>query len=324
MHEADVNNQAPVSTELLTRLQQSIQSVIRGKNEAIQLALVTLFARGHLLIEDVPGVGKTTLAHSLARSFNCAFHRVQFTSDMLPSDVIGISIFSQQSQRFEFRPGPIFANIVLADEINRTTPKTQSALLEAMNEYQVTADNHTYPLPQPFMVIATQNPIEHHGTYPLPESQLDRFLMRLHIGYPELTDEIVILKEQKAYVNLDEIEPVLSDEEVLAMQQEVEEVKVDNDLLEYIGRIAAATRNSPHIELGVSPRGALALRRVAQAKAYFEDRDYCIPDDIKSMIEEALAHRIQVAKSFESGGIGGHREDEEILRQVVSDIEVPL
>src|SRR5574337_381364 len=185
---------ATESAELLSRVRESVQSVIRGKNEVVQLALVALFARGHLLIEDVPGVGKTTLAHSLARSFNCAFQRVQFTSDMLPSDVIGISIFSQQTQRFEFRPGPIFANIVLADEINRTTPKTQSALLEAMNETQVTVDNRTYPLPQPFMVMATQNPIEHHGTYPLPESQLDRFLMRIRMGYPNRASEKEIIR----------------------------------------------------------------------------------------------------------------------------------
>ncbi len=194
MGKATVSDQAAVVPDLLTRVQQSVQSVIRGKDEVIRLALVGLLARGHLLIEDVPGVGKTTLAHALARSFNCAFQRIQFTSDMLPSDVIGISVFSQQTQRFEFRPGPIFANIVLADEINRTTPKTQSALLEAMNENQVTVDNRTSPLPQPFMVMATQNPIEHHGTYPLPESQLDRFLMRLKIGYPSAVSEKEILQ----------------------------------------------------------------------------------------------------------------------------------
>jgi MoxR-like ATPase len=310
--------------EKLDRLQRNIERIIKGKTEVVKKALIAMLAQGHLLIEDVPGVGKTTLAHLLASSISCSFQRIQFTSDLLPSDILGVSIYDPKKGEFEFKKGPIFANIILADEINRTTPKTQSALLEAMNTARVSIDKVTYHLPRPFMVVATQNPVEFHGTFPLPKAQLDRFLMRLHIGYPELTDEIIILKEQKAYVNLDEIEPVLSDAEVLAMQQEVEEVKVDNDLLEYIGRIAAATRNSPHIELGVSPRGALALRRVAQAKAYFEDRDYCIPDDIKTMIEEALAHRIQVAKSFESGGIGGHREDEEILRQVVSDIEVPL
>jgi len=310
--------------EKLDRLQRNIERIIKGKSEVVKKALIAMLAQGHLLIEDVPGVGKTTLAHLLASSISCSFQRIQFTSDLLPSDILGVSIYEPKRGEFEFKKGPIFANIILADEINRTTPKTQSALLEAMNTSQVSIDKVTYQLPRPFMVVATQNPVEFHGTFPLPKAQLDRFLMRLHIGYPELTDEIVILKEQKAYVNLDETEPVLSGEEVLAMQEEVERVKVDNDLLEYIGRIAGSTRNSPHIELGVSPRGALALRRVAQAKAYFEDRDYCIPDDIKSMIEEVLAHRIQVAKSFESGGIGGHQEDEEILRQVVSDVEVPL
>src|SRR5712692_10398645 len=242
MEKTGVNNQAPVSTQLLARLRQSIQSVIRGKNEVIQLALVTLFARGHLLIEDVPGVGKTTLAHSLARSFNCHIQRIQFTSDMLPSDVIGISVFNQQAQRFEFRPGPIFSNIVLADEINRTTPKTQSALLEAMNEYQVTVENRTYPLPQPFMVAATQNPIEHHGTYPLPESQLDRFLMRIRIGYPNAQSEREILHNFADAEPLAKIEPVMSAEEVLEIQQAVRRVAVDDQLANYTLAIVENTR----------------------------------------------------------------------------------
>jgi MoxR-like ATPase len=218
MDKAGVNNQAGIAPEVLGRVQHSVQSVIRGKNEVIQLALVGLFARGHLLIEDVPGVGKTTLAHSVARSFNCTFQRIQFTSDMLPSDVVGVSVFSQQTQHFEFRQGPIFANIVLADEINRTTPKTQSALLEAMNEYQVTVDNRTYILPQPFMVMATQNPIEHHGTYPLPESQLDRFLMRLKIGYPNAESEKEILRNFADSEPLAKIEPVMGAEEVVEIR----------------------------------------------------------------------------------------------------------
>src|SRR3989449_5088368 len=242
MEKTGVNNQAPVSTQLLARLRQSIQSVIRGKNEVIQLALVTLFARGHLLIEDVPGVGKTTLAHSLARSFNCSFQRIQFTSDMLPSDVVGVSVFSQQSQRFEFRPGPIFANIILADEINRTTPKTQSALLEAMNEYQITVDNHTYPLPQPFMVVATQNPVEHHGTYPLPESQLDRFLMRLRMGYPSAESEKEIVRKFAGSDPLSSVEPVMSAEEVVELQQAVRGVSVDEQLVNYSMAIVEKTR----------------------------------------------------------------------------------
>lgn len=310
--------------EKIEKLQRNIEQVIKGKSEVVKKAIIAILAQGHLLIEDVPGVGKTTLAHLLAASISCTFQRIQFTSDLLPSDILGVSIYEPKRSEFEFKKGPIFANIVLADEINRTTPKTQSALLEAMNTSRVSIDKITYQLPMPFMVIATQNPVEFHGTFPLPKAQLDRFLMRIHIGYPDLADEIIILKEQKALGNLDQTEHVLAAEDVLAMQREAEDVKVDEDLLEYIGRIAAATRNSPHIELGVSPRGALALRRAAQAKAYYEDRDYCVPDDIKSMIEPTLAHRIQVAKSFESGGIGGHREDEEILRQVVADVEVPL
>ena len=323
MQQADVNNQAPVSTELLTRLQQSIQSVIRGKNEVIQLALVTLFARGHLLIEDVPGVGKTTLAHSLARSFNCAFHRVQFTSDMLPSDVIGISVYSQQSQHFEFRPGPIFANIVLADEINRTTPKTQSALLEAMNEYQVTADNHTYPLPQPFMVIATQNPIEHHGTYPLPESQLDRFLMRLKIGYPGTASEKEILHNFADSEPLAKIEPVMNGEEVVEIQQAVRHVSVDDQLVNYTLAVVEKTRQHEYLSLGVSPRGSMMLYRAAQALALLEGRGYAIPDDFKRLILPVLAHRCVVSSRYIST-LKKADQAEAILREIVDSSPIPL
>jgi len=310
--------------EKLDRLQRNIEIVIKGKPNVIKNAVIAMLAKGHLLIEDVPGVGKTTLAHLLARSISCTFQRIQFTSDLLPSDILGVTIYDPEKREFEFNKGPIFANIILADEINRTTPKTQSALLEAMNTSRISMDKITYDLPRPFMVIATQNPIEFHGTFPLPKAQLDRFLMRLHIGYPDLSDEVVILREQKNLAFLENVKPILTSDEVLLMQTQVEEVKVDDDLLEYIGRIAAATRNSAHIELGVSPRGALALRRVAQARAYYENRDYCVPDDIKSMIEPVLSHRIQVAKTFESGGLGGHHEDEEILRQVIADVEVPL
>lgn len=310
--------------EKLERLQKNIEKIIKGKSEVVKNAIIAMLAQGHLLIEDVPGVGKTTLAHLLARSISCSFQRIQFTSDLLPSDILGISVYDPERRLFDFKQGPIFANIILADEINRTTPKTQSALLEAMNSAQVSIDKVTYNLPKPFMVIATQNPIEFHGTFPLPKSQMDRFLMRIHIGYPDLPDEVIILKEQKSLLNLDLVEPVLSSEDMLSMQKEVEEVVLDQDLLEYIGKIVAMTRNSPHIELGVSPRGALSLRRVAQAKAYFENRDYCIPDDIKSMIGSVLAHRIQVAKTFESGGLGGQREDEEVLKQAINEVEVPL
>ncbi len=308
----------------LERLQRNIEEIIKGKPDAVKNAIIAMLAQGHLLIEDVPGVGKTTLAHLLARSISCTFQRIQFTSDLLPSDILGVTIYDPERREFEFKRGPIFANIILADEINRTTPKTQSALLEAMNTSRISIDKVTYHLPQPFMVIATQNPVEFHGTFPLPKAQLDRFLMRLNIGYPDVADEIVILREQKEVVNIDRIEAVLTSRDILSMQKEVGEVKVDDDLLDYIARIAAATRNSPQIELGASPRGALALRRVAQAKAYYGNRDYCVPDDIKTMINPVLAHRIQVAKTFESGGFGGHHEDEEILQQVISEVEVPL
>jgi MoxR-like ATPase len=323
MKPTEVKNQAPVSTEALARLQESIQGVIRGKDEVVQLALVTLFARGHLLIEDVPGVGKTTLAHSLARSFNCSFQRIQFTSDMLPSDVIGVSIFSQQSQRFEFRPGPIFANIVLADEINRTTPKTQSALLEAMNEHQVTADNRTYPLPQPFMVIATQNPIEHHGTYPLPESQLDRFLMRLKMGYPSAASEKEILRNFADSDPLAEVSAVMTADEVAEIQQAVRRVRVDEQLVNYALAIVEKTRQHEFLSLGVSPRGSMMLYRAAQALALVEGRNFCIPDDFKRLALPVLAHRSIVSSRYISTLKKGDQA-EAILREIVDSTPVPL
>jgi MoxR-like ATPase len=323
MKKAEVNNPAAAVPELLTRVQQSVQSVIRGKNEVIQLALVGLFARGHLLIEDVPGVGKTTLAHSLARSFNCSFQRIQFTSDMLPSDIIGISVFSQPTQRFEFRPGPIFANIVLADEINRTTPKTQSALLEAMNEYQVTVDNRTYPLPKPFLVMATQNPIEHHGTYPLPESQLDRFLMRLRIGYPNATSEKEILKNFADSEPLAKIQPAMSAEEVLEIQQAVRRVAVDEELMNYTLAIVEKTRQHEYLSLGVSPRGSMMLYRAAQALAFIEGRSYCIPDDFKRLALPVFAHRCLISSRYIST-LKKSDQAEAILREIIDSTPVPL
>ena len=298
MRNAIVNEHVAEVPELLTRVQQSVQSVIRGKDEVIQLVLVGLLARGHLLIEDVPGVGKTTLAHALARSFDCAFQRIQFTSDMLPSDVIGVSIFSQQTQRFEFRPGPIFANIVLADEINRTTPKTQSALLEAMNESQVTVDNHTSPLPQPFMVMATQNPIEHHGTYPLPESQLDRFLMRVKIGYPSAESEREILQDFADSDPLSNVRPVMTGPEVVEIQNRVRRVKVDTELVNYTLAVVEKTRQHEYLSLGVSPRGSMSLYRAAQALAFLEGRNYCIPDDFKRLIIPVFCHRCVVSSRY--------------------------
>jgi MoxR-like ATPase len=323
MGKAIVSDQAAVAPDLLTRVQQSVQSVIRGKDEVIQLALVGLLARGHLLIEDVPGVGKTTLAHALARSFNCAFHRIQFTSDMLPSDVIGISIFSQQTQRFEFRPGPIFANIVLADEINRTTPKTQSALLEAMNENQVTVDNRTTLLPQPFMVMATQNPIEHHGTYPLPESQLDRFLMRLKIGYPSADSEKEILQNFAQSDPLANIRPVMTGAEVVEIQNQVRRVKVDEELLNYTLAIVEKTRHHEYLSLGVSPRGSMSLYRAGQALAFLEGRNYCIPDDFKRLILPVFSHRCVVSSRYIST-LKKSDQTEAILEGIIESTPVPL
>lgn len=312
-----------IKNEKLARLKQNIERIIKGKSEVIDLAIIGILAQGHILIEDVPGVGKTTLAYLLARSIDCSFQRIQFTSDLLPSDILGVTIYSQQTQEFVFKEGPIFANIVLADEINRTTPKTQSSLLEAMNTAQVTIDKVTYQLPKPFMVIATQNPIEFHGTFPLPKSQLDRFLMRIHIGYPDKADEVVILREQKLPGAPEDVEPVLNKDEIIQMQKEVTDVRIDEDLLHYIAEIVNATRTSPLIELGVSPRGALALRRCAQAKAFLEGRNYVVPDDIKTMAVPALAHRVQVAQTFETTSLT-HHEDEQVIRQILEQVEVPI
>jgi MoxR-like ATPase len=318
-----VNDHVTEVPELLIRVQQSVRSVIRGKDEVIQLALVGLLARGHLLIEDVPGVGKTTLAHALARSFDCAFQRIQFTSDMLPSDVIGVSIFSQQTQRFEFRPGPIFANIVLADEINRTTPKTQSALLEAMNENQVTVDNHTSPLPQPFMVMATQNPIEHHGTYPLPESQLDRFLMRVTIGYPSAASEKEILQDFADSDPMANVRPVMTGPEVVELQNRVRRVKVDSELVDYTLAVVEKTRQHEYLSLGVSPRGSMSLYRAAQALAFLEGRNYCIPDDFKRLIIPVFCHRCVVSSRYIST-LKKSDQARAIVEDILNGTPVPL
>src|SRR5256714_3082932 len=251
------------AAEAVARLQLAIERVIRGKPEAVRLAIVTLLAGGHLLVEDVPGVGKTTLAQALAQSINCTFQRIQFTSDLLPSDVIGLSIYNERNGAFEFKHGPIFANIVLADEINRTTLKTQSALLEAMAEGHITVEQETYKLPRPFIVLATQNPIEHHGTYPLPESQMDRFMMRVRMGYPDLEDEKIILRQQTFNSAVERLLPVMHSDDVLALQHEAREVAVDESLLDYLIRIVRATRQSDLLDLGVSPRGSLALYHAA-------------------------------------------------------------
>jgi len=311
------------TSQVVSQLQRSIARAIYGKEEAIQLALITLLARGHLLIEDVPGVGKTTLAQAIAKSFHCSFQRVQFTSDLLPSDVLGVSVFQPNSHEFEFRPGPLFANVVLADEINRTTPRTQSALLEAMNEAQITVDGKTYPLPQPFLVIATQNPIEHHGTYPLPESQLDRFLMRIKMGYPSPETEREILRRRAFDNPMEKLEPVADVSEVLAMQEAVTHVKVDASLHDYALEIVNRTRTSDQLALGVSPRGTLMLQRAAQARAFLEGRDYCVPDDFKQLAVSVFAHR--VVTSARHASLQRKSETTELaLREIVESVRVPV
>ncbi len=314
---------ASTAAERIELLQSAIERVIRGKPEAIRLAIVTLLAGGHLLVEDVPGVGKTTLAHALARALDCSFQRIQFTSDLLPSDVIGVSVYNQDSSHFDWKPGPIFANVVLADEINRTTPKTQSALLEAMAERHVTVEGVTHPLPQPFVVLATQNPIEHHGTYPLPESQLDRFMLRLRIGYPGVADEKLILRDREHAEPLDQMERVMSGEDVLELQHAVSQVSVDDALVDYLMRIVTATRSSEMLDLGVSPRGTLALFRAAQALALTERRSYCIPDDIKRLIIPVFAHRLTVSTRY-SSAMRRSEEAEAVLHEILKTISVPL
>ncbi len=307
----------------LHKLEETLGSVIRGNAGAVHLALVGLLSEGHILIEDVPGVGKTTLAHALARSLNCRFQRVQFTSDLLPSDVIGISVYNQHREEFEFRPGPVFANILLADEINRTTPKTQSALLEAMNEHQVTVDNQTHPLPEPFMVIATQNPVEHHGTYPLPESQLDRFLMRIRMGYPSLEGEREILRASQNANGLHVLEPVATADEIHEWQRAVRSVTVEDSLLEYMLRLVNRTREHEHLALGISPRGSQALFRAAQALALLEGRLYCIPDDFKQLAVPVFAHRVVVSSQYVSTRKKSDQADT-LIQEILDSTEVPL
>ncbi|OGL03636.1 MAG: hypothetical protein A3I03_01930 [Candidatus Rokubacteria bacterium RIFCSPLOWO2_02_FULL_68_19] len=309
------------SLELIRRLEFNVARALVGKPEVVRLAVIGLLARGHLLIEDVPGVGKTTLAHALARSLGVSFQRIQFTSDLLPSDILGVSIYDGKTGEFVFKPGPLFSNIVLADEINRTTPKTQSSLLEAMNEYQVSLDHHTYPLPRPFMVLATQNPLEYHGTHPLPESQLDRFLLKIRIGYPDRNDEKEILKGAGAPA-LEQIEPVLSAQEVTDLQAATEKVRVEESLLDYVMAIVWATRGSPLLALGVSPRGALALLRASQARALVDGREYVVPDDIKRLAGPALAPRVLVRARLERAA-GSELEADAIIDALLQEIPVP-
>jgi MoxR-like ATPase len=301
-------------------IRANVARVIVGKDETVNLALVSLLCEGHLLFEDVPGIGKTTLAKALARSLGCSFRRIQFTPDLLPSDVTGLSIYNQKTQDFEFRPGPLLAQIVLADEINRATPRTQSALLEAMQERQITVDGRTLPLPQPFFVLATQNPIELEGTFPLPEAQVDRFFMRLKLGYPSLEDESAILKRYERDEPLQELTAIVAGDALLEMQRLVRTVRVEDSVREYAVQIARATREHPAVELGASPRGTLFLYHAAQAYAAISGRDYVLPDDIKYLTPFVLTHRVIIGAQTRLRG----RTAQEIVQEIVDSVPAPV
>lgn len=315
----DVKQEETQTGLVAERIIENINRVIIGKDDAIRLGVIALMSRGHVLIEDVPGVGKTMLAKSLSRSTGCSFSRVQFTPDLLPSDITGVSVYNQKTSGFEFRPGPIIAQVVLADEINRATPKTQSALLEAMEENQITVEGVTHPLPQPFMIMATQNPIEYEGTFPLPEAQLDRFLLRIHLGYPGFDDEVSIMDEQQLTHPFDELESVATPEEVLALQGKAREVYVDPLVKQYIVTLADTTRSHRDVALGASPRASLALQRTSQALALLRNRDYVLPDDVKELAEPVFAHRLVLTASSRMQGMDGRR----LIQQILDSIEVP-
>jgi MoxR-like ATPase len=307
--------------QALARLRANMESVFFGRKEVITQVLVGLVARGHVLIEDVPGVGKTVLARSLARSINCDFNRIQLTPDMLPSDILGVSIYNQEGRSFEFKRGPIFAHVVLADEINRTTPRTQSSLLEAMNDASVTVDGNTMGLPQPFMVIATQNPFEFEGTYLLPENQLDRFLLRIGLGYPEREREKEILRQQPGRYKLDHLDPVMTTADVLALQGQAAQVKVDNLLMDYLMDLVEATRSHEQLHVGISPRGSLALMQAAQSLALVEGRDFVTPDDIKAMVIPVCAHRVITKNHLSNGDV---QTATRVLHQILQKIPSPV
>jgi MoxR-like ATPase len=300
---------------------ENINSIFVGPQGVVKLTVATLLSKGHLLIEDVPGIGKTLLGVVLARSIEASFHRIQFTNDLLPSDILGLSVFDQKAGSFDFKPGPIFSNVVLADEINRSTPKTQSALLEAMNDMQVSIDGRTHALPPLFMVIATQNPVEYHGTYPLPEAQLDRFLTRVRIGYPAPGDEKRILREKDLGERIQALKPALTIAEVLDLQKQTEAVRVDEALLDYVVKIAEATRTARQVKLGLSPRGALALVRASRAMALIAGRDYCVPDDVKAMAVPVISHRLILDTSLY--GVAKIDEVEEAVAGIVRSVPSP-
>ena len=305
--------------ETANRIVENVEKVIIGKRQSVQLTVLGLLSQGHILIEDVPGVGKTVLAKSLAKSVGCKFQRIQFTPDMLPSDVTGISVFNQKTREFEFRPGPVHAQIVLVDEINRATPKTQSALLESMEERQVTVDGHTYPLESPFMVLATQNPIEYEGTFPLPEAQLDRFMLRIRLGYPDKEEEIEVLDRQQHVHPITQLEQVVSVEELLDAQEAIKEIYIDDQIKQYIVEIVRQTREHPEVYLGSSSRGALAIYRLGQARAAMFGRDFVLPDDVKALAGVALSHRIIVGPAARIKDI----EPDAIVQEILDRVAVP-
>ncbi|MBI4202623.1 MAG: MoxR family ATPase [Chloroflexi bacterium] len=311
--------QAQQSRETAQRILDNVAKVILGKDDAIRLGVMALLCQGHVLIEDVPGVGKTMLAKSLARSSGCSFSRIQFTPDLLPSDITGSSIYNQKTGEFQFRPGPIHSQIVLADEINRATPKTQSALLEAMEERQATVEGVTHALPSPFMVMATQNPVEYEGTFPLPEAQLDRFMLRIRLGYPSSHEEIAILDSQQTTHPFDTLEPVTTPQEILRLQAEVRKVYVDPLVKQYIVTLSDSTRHHKDIALGASPRASLSLQRVAQASAFLAGRDYVLPDDVKTLATAVLAHRLVLTAAARMMGLDSAR----VVHQLTEDALVP-
>lgn len=310
--------------EQLRRLVGEVESVFHGKHSVVRLALAALLARGHLLFEDVPGVGKTTLSHALARTLGLSFRRIQFTSDLLPSDVVGGAVYDPATGALDLRPGPIFSQVILADEINRAPPRTQSGLLQAMQEGRVTLDDRTLELPSPFLVMATQNPLEHHGTYPLPESQLDRFLMRLSIGYPDREAERrILLESSRAHPPMEDLGPILGPEDVLALQEEVDSVRADDSLVDYLMAVVRETRDAPGVRVGVSPRGAIALFRAAKAYALTDGRDFLVPDDIRELVHPCLAHRILPAGSSPSS-TEAHEAAHALLDDILERVEVPV
>ncbi len=313
---------APRAKDILQRLGGNIREVIRGKDEVVDRVLICLAASGHLLIEDLPGVGKTTLAYSLARSLDCVFGRIQFTSDLLPSDIIGVSIYDERLQEFVFKKGPIFANIVLADEINRTTPKTQSSLLEVMDRGKVSVDGQTYAVQPPFLVFATQNPVDYEGTFPLPESQMDRFLMRLNMGYPAFDDELRILQTSRIRYDQIEADPVATRQEVLEVQHMVPEVYIEDSVLEFILRIVSATRTESEFSSGVSPRGALSLKLAAQASALLDGRAFVVPEDIYRVVTPVLVHRLSL-RSQSTDPLEERRTVESMLARIVNSVPPP-